>query len=134
MSNQIILLSILFVVILGFSFHDAFGAVDIFIKIDGVEGESKDKTHGKEIDILSLSWSSAMQSLRAEGGAGKASVEDFSVTKYIDKSTPKLFESLATGKHIEEAMLVVRSAGGNPVEYLKYTLRDIMVSSYSTGS
>ena len=132
MSNQIILLSILFVTILGFSFQDAFAAVDMFLKIEGVEGESKDKAHGKEIDILSLSWSSAMQSSRA-GGAGKASVEDLSVTKYIDKATPKLFESLATGKHIAETKIVVRSAGGNPVEYLKYTLRDIMISSYSTG-
>ena len=132
MTNQIILLSILFITILGFSFQDAFAAVDMFLKIEGVDGESKDKTHGKEIDILSLSWSSALQSSRA-GGAGKASVEDISITKYIDKATPKLFESLATGKHIAEAKIVVRNAGGNPVEYLKYTLKDIMVSSYSTG-
>ena len=134
MSKQIILLSIfLFTILVGFSFQDAFAAVDMFLKIEGIEGESKDKTHGKEIDILSLSWSSAMQSSRA-GGAGKASVEDLSVTKYIDKATPKLFESLATGKHIAEAKIVVRSAGGNPVEYLKYTLQDIIVTSYSTGS
>ena len=133
MSNQIILLSILFVTILGFSFNDAYAAVDMFIKIKDIPGESSDKNHNKEIDILSLSWSSAMQSSRA-GAAGKASAEEFSVTKYIDKATPKLFESLATGKHIEEATLVVRKAGGNPAEYLKYTLRDVMVSSYSTGA
>ncbi|MBM2852874.1 MAG: type secretion system tube protein Hcp [Candidatus Nitrosotenuis sp.] len=133
MSNQIILLSILFVTILGFSFNDAYAAVDMFIKIKDIPGESSDKNHNKEIDILSLSWSSAMQSSR-DGAAGKASAEEFSITKYIDKATPKLFESLATGKHIEEATLVVRKAGGNPVEYLKYTLRDIMISSYTTGS
>jgi len=133
LSNQIILLSILFVTILVFSFNDAYAAVDMFIKIKDIPGESSDKNHNKEIDILSLSWSSAMQSSR-DGAAGKASAEEFSVTKYIDKATPKLFESLATGKHIEEATLVVRKAGGNPVEYLKYTLRDIMISSYTTGS
>jgi type VI secretion system secreted protein Hcp len=134
LSNKIILLSIfLFTILVGFSFQDAFAAVDIFLKIEGVDGESMDKSHGKEIDILSLSWSSALQSSKT-GGAGKASVEDLSVTKYIDKATPKLFESLATGKHIAEAKLVVRSAGGNPVEYLKYTLQDIIVTSYSTGS
>ena len=134
MTNQIILLSILFVTILGFSFQDAFAAVDMFLKIEGVEGESTDKVHGKEIDVLFLNWSSAMQSSRA-GAAGtvKASGEDVSVTKYIDKATPKLFESLATGKHIAEVKIVVRSSGGNPVEYLKYTLRDVMISSYSTG-
>jgi type VI secretion system secreted protein Hcp len=132
LSNQIILLSILFVVILGFSFQDAFAAVDMFLKIDGVDGESKDKDHGNEMDILSLSWSSSLQS-SSTARAGSASVDKFSVTKYIDKATPKLLESLASGKHIEDAKIIVRKAGGNPVEYLKYTLRDIMVTSYSTG-
>jgi len=135
LTNKIILLSILFVTILGFSFQDAFAAVDMFLKIEGVEGESKDKAHGKEIDVLFLNWSSAMQASRAgAAGTSKANVEDISVTKYIDKATPKLFESLATGKHIAEAKIVVRSTGGNPVEYLKYTLRDVMITSYSTGA
>ena len=132
MSNKIILLSILFVIVLGFSFQNAFAAVDMFLKIEGVDGESKDKTHGKEIDVLSLSWSTAMQSSRA-GGAGKVSAEELAITKYIDKATPKLFEALASGQHVAEAKIVVRNAGGNPVEYLKYTLKDIMVSSYSTS-
>jgi type VI secretion system secreted protein Hcp len=132
LSNKIILLSIvLFTILVGFSFQNAFAAVDMFLKIDGVEGESKDKTHGKEIDLLSLSWLSTQESSRA--GAGKANVNDLSVTKYIDKATPKLLESLATGKHITEAKIVVRSAGGNPIEYFKYILRDVMVSSYSTS-
>lgn len=135
MSNKIILLSIvLFTILVGFSFQNAFATVDMFLKIGDIKGESADKDHKDEINILSLNWSSALESSRTGGDAGKASVEDLSVTKYIDKATPKLFESLATGKHITEAKIVVRSAGGNPVEYLKYTLKDIMVSSYSTGS
>ena len=132
MTNQIILLSILLVTILGFSFQDAFAAVDMFLKIEGVDGESKDKTHGKEIDILSLSWSGALQSAKAST-TGRGSLDVFAVTKSIDKATTKLVEALLTGQHIAEAKIVVRSAGGNPVEYLKYTLKDIMVSIYSTG-
>ena len=31
-------------------------AVDYFLKIDGIEGESKDSKHAKEIDLLSWSW------------------------------------------------------------------------------
>jgi type VI secretion system secreted protein Hcp len=105
----------------------------MFIKIKDIPGESKDRSHSNEIDILSLLWSNAVQSSRA-GVAGKASPGDLlSVTKYIDKSTPKLFEALATGKHLDEATLVVRKAGSTPVEYLKYTLQDVMVTSYSTG-
>ena len=82
MSNQIVLFSILFVVILGFSFHNAFAAVDMFLKIEGIDGESNDKSHSKEIDILSLLWSNAMQSSSAGVGAGKSSPQDLlSVTK-----------------------------------------------------
>jgi len=132
LSNKIILLSILFVIVLGFSFQNAFAAVDMFLKIEGVDGESKDKSHGKEIDILSLSWSGALQYAKAST-TGKGSLDVFAVTKSIDKATTKLVEALLTGQHIAEAKIVVRSAGGNPVEYLKYTLKDIMVSSYSTG-
>jgi len=104
----------------------------MFLKIEGVDGESKDKTHGKEIDILSLSWSGALQSAKAST-TGIGSLDVFAVTKSIDMATTKLFEAILTGQHIAEAKIVVRSAGGNPVEYLKYTLKDIMVSSYSTG-
>ena len=31
-------------------------AVDMFIKIGDVKGESKDKTHKEEIDVLAWSW------------------------------------------------------------------------------
>jgi type VI secretion system secreted protein Hcp len=134
LSKQIIFLFIfLFSILAVSSSQNAFAAVDMFIKIKDIPGESADKSHSKEIDILSLLWSNAVQSTRTGAGAAKASPADLlSVTKYIDKASPKLFEALATGKHIDEATLVVRKSGGTPVEYLKYTLQDVMVSSYST--
>lgn len=134
MSKQIIFLFIfLFSIISISSSQNAYAAVDMFIKIKDIPGESKDKSHSNEIDILSILWSNAVQSSRT-GAPGKASPSDLlSVTKSIDKATPKLFEALATGKHIDEATLVVRKAGSTPVEYLKYTLQDVMVTSYSTS-
>jgi len=134
LSKQIIFLFIfLFSILAVSSSQNAFAAVDMFIKIKDIPGESTDKSHSKEIDILSLLWSNAVQSTRTGAGAAKASPADLlSVTKYIDKASPKLFEALATGKHIDEATIVVRKSGGTPVEYLKYTLQDVMVSSYST--
>jgi type VI secretion system secreted protein Hcp len=106
----------------------------MFIKIKDIPGESADKSHSKEIDILSILWSNAVPSSSGGAASTKLAPENLlSVTKYIDKSTPKLFEALATGKHIDDATLVVRKAGSTPVEYLKYTLQDIMVTSYSTS-
>lgn len=131
---------ILIIVILGFTIiagtsSQAFAAVDMFLKIEGVDGESKDSKHKGEIDIESWSWG-ATQSGAASGGgggAGKVSFQDFHFTKSIDKSSPKLLESLATGTHLKEAKLVLRSPGGSQTEYLVITFSDVMVTSYSTG-
>src|SRR5271165_2374031 len=48
-------------------------AVDIFPDIDGVKGESKDKTHAKQIDVLSWSWGMSNNgSAHVGGDAGAA--------------------------------------------------------------
>jgi type VI secretion system secreted protein Hcp len=112
-------------------------AVDMFIKIKDIEGEAHDDKHKNEIDVLAWSWGvsqSGSASMGGGGGSGKASFNDLSLTKYIDKSTPSLMRSCATGAHIPEALLTVRKAGGkSPVEYIKITLNDLIVSSVSTG-
>jgi type VI secretion system secreted protein Hcp len=132
-------IEILLVAILGFTIiagtsTQAFAAFDAFLKIDGVDGESKDDKHKGEIDIQSWSWGATQAGSMAAGGgggAGKVSMQDFSFTKSIDKSSPKLFEALATGKHLKEVKLTLR--GSSSVEYLTITLTDVLVSSYSTG-
>ena len=68
------------------------------------------------------------------GGAGKVSVQDVSVTKYIDKSSAPLMQKCCSGAHIPEAVLTVRKAGGDePLEYLVITMTDVLVSNISTG-
>jgi type VI secretion system secreted protein Hcp len=111
-------------------------AVDIFLKVDGVKGESKDKTHKDEIDVLSWSWGMSQSGTfhsGGGGGAGKVAVQDLSFTHYVDKSTPDLMVHCASGKHIKNALLVVRKAGDNPLEYLKITMTDVLVSSVHSG-
>ena len=111
-------------------------SVDMFLKIDGVMGESKDGSHKNEIDVLSWSWGMSQSGTGHVGGgsgAGKVSVHDLSFVKYTDKSTPDLLLSCAMGKHIGEAILTVRKAGGEPLEYLKVTMEDILVTSVQTG-
>ncbi|MFI8611083.1 Hcp family type VI secretion system effector [Pseudomonas sp. NPDC077649] len=112
-------------------------AVDMFIKIGDVEGESADKSHGKEIDVLAWSWGmsqSGSMHVGGGGGAGKVSIQDISLTKWIDKSSPNLMMACSSGKHYPEAKLTIRKAGGeDPVEYLIITLKEVLVSSISTG-
>jgi type VI secretion system secreted protein Hcp len=107
-------------------------AQDIFLKINGIDGESTDATHKDEIDVLSWSWSVTQQSnmhVGSGGGAGRATVDDLSFVHYIDRATPNLTQYCLTGKHIDEAKLVVRKAGGNPLEYIKFTMNDVLVTA-----
>jgi type VI secretion system secreted protein Hcp len=111
-------------------------SVDMFLKIDGIKGESKDSKHGGEIDVLAWSWGLSQSGAGHAGGgsgAGKVSVQDLHVTKWLDKSSCDLVFACASGKHIPKAVLFVRKAGENPLEYLKVTMEDILVTSVSTG-
>lgn len=111
-------------------------ATQMFLKIDGVEGESKDNTHAKEIDVLSWNWGmaqSATSHIGGGGGAGKVNMQDLSVTKYNDKASAKLMQACASGQHFSKATLTVRKAGDQPLEYLVMELSHVMISSISTG-
>ena len=111
-------------------------AVDMFIKVGDLKGESKDKAHAGEIDVLAWSWGASNSGNAHMGGgqgAGKVNVQDLSFTKYIDKSTPDLMLFCCNGKHIPEAKLTVRKAGETPLEYLTITMNDLIVTSVSTG-
>jgi type VI secretion system secreted protein Hcp len=112
-------------------------ARDQFIKLGDLKGESKDKAHKDEIDVLSWSWGvSNSGSAHTGGGAGsgKVHVNDLTFTKWIDKASPNLFLYCCNGKHIDRATLTVRKAGENPLEYLTIKLEEILVTSVSTGA
>ena len=109
---------------------------DYFLKIDGIEGESLDAKHSKEIEILSWSWGETQSGSFATGsggGSGKVSMHDFSFQKYTDKASPKLMLACAGGDHIKQAILTCRKAGKDQQEYLVVKFSDILVSSYQTG-
>ena len=111
-------------------------AVDMFIKIGALKGESKDHKHKEEIDVLAWSWSmSNSGSAHVGGGAGsgKVNVNDLSFTHYIDKTSTELMLAACNGKHFPDALLTVRKAGEKPVEYLKIKMTDVLITSVSTG-
>lgn len=111
-------------------------AVDYFLKIDGIAGESADSKHKGEIDLQSFSWGASNAGSFATGGgggAGKVAMQDFHFVMKINKASPKLMLACANGEHIKKAVLVCRKAGKEQQEYLKVTFGDILVSSYQTG-
>ncbi len=111
-------------------------AVDYFLKIDGIEGESADHKHKAEIDLDSWSWgehNSGNMAVGGGGGAGKVSMQDFHFVMRANKATPKLMLACAGGDHIKSAILTCRKAGKDQQEFLKITMSDLMVSSYQSG-
>lgn len=112
-------------------------AVDMFIKIDDIKGESPDETHKDGIEILAWSWGMSQSGTAHSGagaGAGKVNVQDISFTKFIDRSSPVLMKMCCNGKHFKQATLTVRKAGGDkPLEYLTIELHDGLIASISTG-
>ncbi|MDJ0943322.1 MAG: type VI secretion system tube protein Hcp [Kiloniellales bacterium] len=112
-------------------------AHDMFLKLDGVKGESKDHQYKDQIDILSWSWGMSQSgSMHAGGGggSGKVDVQDIHITKYVDTSSPNLMAYCCSGKHFPQALLTVRKAGGDaPVEYVKIKIEEVLVTSVSTG-
>lgn len=114
-------------------------AIDMFLMLKGITGESQDHKHKGEIDIDSFSFNvmQAGSGSRSGGsGSGKADFGDITVTKLIDKATPTLVNHCATGEHIPEAVITVRKAGGGKEggkEYYKVKLTEVLVSSVSNS-
>lgn len=114
-------------------------AIDGYLKIDGIEGESQDDKHGKEIEVLSYSWGLTNSGTSASGGgagAGKANHGDFSFTCMTGKHAPKLFGACHSGQHIPTAVFTARKSGGGAdsgQEFLIINFTDILVSSYQFG-
>jgi type VI secretion system secreted protein Hcp len=113
-------------------------AANYFLKFTpDVPGESTQQGFEGQIEILSFSWGVSQAggfSYGGGGGVAQANVQDLSVSFRQNKSSPKLMEACASGKHYDEAKLTcLRAAGDKAEKYLEITLTDVIISSYQTG-
>jgi type VI secretion system secreted protein Hcp len=112
-------------------------AVEIFLELDQVEGESQKSGFAGKIDLLSYSWASSQSATRQSGtggGSGQANVGDIAFSKYMDKATPVLYKALLDGKHYDKGKITVRKVtGGKPLDYLTIEMEEVIISSYQTG-
>jgi type VI secretion system secreted protein Hcp len=111
------------------------GVGDMFLMIKGaahgvIKGESQDDQHKGEIDVLSWSWGMQGKPTLGGGGAsGKATVNDLRIVKRIDSASTALMSALRTNEPIKQALLTVRKAGKQQLEYLKITIEQGRVTS-----
>ena len=109
-------------------------AVDYFLKIDGIDGESQDDKHKDWIEVLSFSVGTSPGGTTGGGASRERTTHnDFQIVKSMDKASPLLAMASCDGKSPGQAMFVARKAAGrDQQEYLKIKLTDIVISSYNT--
>jgi type VI secretion system secreted protein Hcp len=109
-------------------------AVDYFLKVDGIDGESTNSRHGGEIEIESFSWGATQSGTSTGGGgAGKVIFQDIHFTKILDKASPKLMLATATGEHIKEVVLTGEVSGKKGQKFLEIKMEDVIISSFQQG-
>jgi type VI secretion system secreted protein Hcp len=112
-------------------------ASDYLLELEGVKGESKDDSHKETIEIASWSFGASNPCSVGSSGlsAGKVSCSDLSVAMSMEKSVVELFSRVCTGKVIPKAVLYGRKSGDDKrLDYLKITLKEVMVCSWQTSA
>jgi len=111
--------------------------IDIFLKLEGIEGESVNEEHMREIDVLGWGWQlsqSGTTHTGSGGGAGVSEIGDISIIKNSDAASPALYLTVMKGELIPEAILTLERAGQDGrIPYLTITMTDVMVTSARPG-
>jgi type VI secretion system secreted protein Hcp len=115
-------------------------ADDMFLKLDGIAGESTANKHPKEIEVESYSWGlsstgAASTGAARAGSASAATIDQFVISKRVDSASPHLFRAALTGTRLKSATFVVVRAGAGKAasEYIRITLEDVSVVSIKSG-
>jgi type VI secretion system secreted protein Hcp len=92
-------------------------AYDAFLKIDAIAGDSADAQHLGWIHVLSFSWGATQPTYRSGSGKGavggtigRATFQDFTIVKSVDKSTPTLLLDAMEGKVLKLVQLNFQTA------------------------
>jgi type VI secretion system secreted protein Hcp len=111
-------------------------AVDNFLFIENIPGESKDAEFAGQMELAGWNWSAiqpASFSSNSGGGVGKVTMRDFDFFMPVNKACPKLFLACANGEHISKAVLTLRKAGKEAQKFMIVTFKDCLISSITTS-
>ena len=109
----------------------------MFLKIDGIGGESADAKHKGEIEIESFSWGASDPGTAGPGGGGstgRVTMDDFSFTTPTTSASPKLFLACVERRRIKSALLTLRRSGAKQSDFLKITMSDVQIAGWKQAS
>lgn len=111
-------------------------AIDVYLQIDGIKGESADSAHTGWIEITSANWGvnqPRSNTVSTGGGhtAERCEHRALSFSKLADIASPVLMQTCSTGKTIPKAKLEFMRADsdGKPVKYYEVELENVMIAS-----
>lgn len=110
----------------------------VFLKIDGIEGESMADGHKEWIEVESLSTSMNVAPATIAAGTGAARhrgdviLDDITITRKADKASPSLSEAVCKGKVFPKVEIHV-TASGDSTSYYRYEMTNVRISSYSVS-
>jgi type VI secretion system secreted protein Hcp len=111
-------------------------ALDIYLQIDGIKGESTDEGHLGWIELTGAHWGvtqpiSASASTAGGHSTGSCEHRILALSKEVDLASPLLMQHCAMGKTIPKARLEFMRADGNSkrIKYYEVELENIMIAN-----
>lgn len=116
-------------------------ATDVYLKIDGIDGESEDDRHRNWIEVSNVLYAvhqPRADTLSTAGGhtSGKAELHPVTFKKLTDSASPILLQTCATGKTIPKAVFEFMRADGDgkPILYFKIELENLIIANITPNS
>ena len=111
-------------------------AIDVYLQIDGIKGESMDDKHKDWIECKSVNWGviqpkSATSSTGGGHTAERCEHEEVVIDKLADLSSPVLLQTCSAGKTIPKAKLeFMRADGqGERIKYFEIELENVLIGA-----
>ncbi len=111
-------------------------AIDVYLQIDGIKGESMDDKHKDWIECTSVNWGvSQPRSATASTGGGhtaeRCEHQEVVFTKLADLASPILLQTCSAGKTIPKAKLeFMRADGqGERIKYFEIELENVLIGA-----
>lgn len=115
-------------------------ASDVYMRIEGINGESQDERHKGWIEVGSVHWGihqprSATASTAGGHTAERAELKEVSFDKVADLSSPILMQYCAMGKTIPAAIFEFMRADGDgkPICYFRMELQNVLIGGVEPG-
>lgn len=116
-------------------------AVDAYLQIDGIKGESTDHEHQGWIEVSHVIYGvhqPRAETISTAGGHTTARAELYPITfkKLADLASPVLLQTCAIGKTVPKAVFeFMRADGeGKPIPYFRVELENLMIASMTPDS